>query len=308
MKQHLEQSGSKPALPDPYQRVTDRIIALLDRGTVPWQKPWNTATGPPANFSTGKCYRGINILLLGLEAKPSAWWMTYRQALERGGQVRKGEHGTRILKYGTTKQKEDAPESAGAKSTRPRLFLREFTVFNACQIDGIEFPPVSTRASLPQDQRIASAEAVFKRMPCAPAFREGSSIKACYNPAIDRVEMPGFGSFQTPEAYYSVLFHELVHSTGHQSRLARPTLMGAHNFADHAYSKEELVAEMGAAMLTSEIGIPTDGLELSASYLQSWLRVLKVKEHRRWIVEAAGQAAKATDFILGRTWENPETD
>lgn len=293
---------------DPYHCVTERIIELLDRGAVPWRKPWDAATGPPANFSTGKCYRGINILLLGLEAKPSAWWMTYRQAIERGGQVRKGEHGTRILKYGAAKPKDGIQEPTGSKSNRPRLFLREFTVFNACQIDGVEFPPASSRVPLSQDQRIADAEAVFKNMPSAPVFREGSSRQACYIPGIDRVEMPSFGSFQSPETYYSVLFHELVHSTGHQSRLARSTLMGAHNFADHAYSKEELVAEMGAAMLTSEIGFPADGMEMSASYLQSWLRVLKVKEHRRWIVEAAGQAAKATDFILGRAWESPETD
>lgn len=304
-------SSTKPSgtAVDIHQQVTDRILELLERGAVPWQKPWDTRTGPPSNFSTGKPYQGINILLLGMASRPSRWWMTYKQALERGGQVRKGERGTSIVKYGPAKPRQDPTDHSddSPASTRTRMFLKAFTVFNACQIDGIEFPPDLPGDIRDRNQRIEEAERIVRYMPMPPAIREGQSVRAFYIPEEDHVEMPEIGRFHSPESYYSTLFHELVHSTGHRTRLARPSLMSFGNFADHAYSKEELVAEIGAALLASETGLVTDDLESSASYIQSWLRVLQSKEHRRWIVEAAGSAAKAVNFITRRgISENPD--
>lgn len=303
MKTHTA-NGAIGAPGDVYQRVTDKILELLERGTVPWLKPWDSRAGTPANFTSGKAYQGINILLLGMEGRPSRWWMTYRQALERGGQVRKGERGTHIVKYGAAKPKDEGSEAEESiKTVKTRLFLKEFTVFNACQIDGIEFPPELPDRARSSDQRIEQVERIVRDMPTPPVIREGTTIRAHYNPVNDHVEMPDFGRFESPEAFYSTLFHELVHATGHTCRLARASLLACKDFADHAYSKEELVAEMGVALLATETGIVSDGYEASASYLQSWLKVLKVNEHRRWIIDAAGQAAKAVNFITRRNEE-----
>ena len=285
---------------DPYERVTNRILEHLDNGTVPWHRPWDAHVGAPANMTSGRTYQGINIFLLGMECRPSPWWMTYRQAIERGGQVRKGERGTRIVKVGVIKPKKEESElTVGSK----RQFLREYTVFNACQIYGIEFPEMPQREPLPQEKRIEKAESLLSTMPSPLKLVEGKGIKACYSPYTDRVSLPAFGRFESPEAFYGTLYHELIHSTGHQSRLARTSLLSLNTFGDHEYSKEELVAEMGAAMLLAEVGIVTDDHKESANYLASWMKVLNVKEHRRWIVEAASQASKAADFILGRTRE-----
>lgn len=286
---------------DVHRQVTERIIALLERGTVPWQSPWDAETGPPANLVSGRPYQGINALLLGIEGRPSPWWMTYRQALAYGGNVRRGERGTRVVKYGQAKPREKTEtEDSGRAKARPRMFLREFTVFNASQIEGIEFPPEASRPRLDEGERVARAESVIQQMASPPFLSEGRWSKACYVPSEDEVRMPSFGTFRSAAAYYSVLFHEYCHSTGHPCRLARQSLMAFREFGDHAYSKEELVAEMGAALLSTELGLVDDAHEASASYLQAWLGVLKVRENRRWIVEAAGLASKAVDRILGR--------
>lgn len=283
---------------DPYQTVTNLIIEHLERGVVPWRCPWQREVGIPRNFHTGKTYNGVNVLLLGLRHMPSPYWLTFRQAQERGGHVRKGERGAHVIKVGESKSSEEEGADAPALPQHKRLFLREFTVFNATQIEGIEFPATLGIPALSPNERIEAAEQVVAEMQLSPVIQEGMSTVACYRMATDTVHMPIIASFESAEAYYLTLFHELIHSSGHPKRLNRESLIKHDGFGGKVYSQEELVAEMGAAFLGMETHIVTDSHEQSAAYLQSWLGVLRVKEHKRWIIHAASQASKAASFIL----------
>ncbi len=285
---------------DPYQAVTDLILEHLERGVVPWRCPWQREVGIPRNFHTGKTYNGINVLLLGLRHMPSPYWLTFRQAQERGGHVRKGEHGAHVIKVGESKSSSPDEVEATDEPRRKRLFLREYTVFNAVQIEGIDFPPVNPIPQLPASERIEAAEQIVAEMSNPPSIHEGASTMACYRLQTDTVQMPPFGSFESAEAYYLTLFHELIHATGHPDRLNRESLLKHDGFGGKVYSQEELVAEMGAAFLGMETHIVSDAHEQSASYLQSWLDVLRVKEHKRWIIQAAAQATKAANYIQNR--------
>ena len=289
-----------PPRPDPYQQVTDLIIEHLEKGVVPWRCPWNREVGRPRNFHSGHPYQGVNVVLLGCRFAASPWWMTYRQALERGGHVRKGERGAMVVKFGTFKLKESAPASSDDGKQRKGMFLRSYTVFNAMQIEGIQFPESATGPALSTEERNAKAESFVAAMPQCPVIHYGRGSRACYRPTLDEIEMPPFASFESGESYYGTLFHELGHATGHASRLNRYSLTKHDNFGGQVYSQEELVAEMTAAFVGMEADIVRDRHEQSAAYLNGWLTVLKAKDHRSWIVQAASQAARAANFILGR--------
>ncbi len=289
---------------DPYQAVTDLILEHLEKGTVPWRCPWNREVGRPCNFQSGKPYRGINALLLGWRHCGSPWWLTYRQAQERGGQVRKGERGAMVVKYGTFNAKDSPPDGGEAPaegaSKRKLGYLRTFTVFNATQIDGITFPAADPKQPLATWQRKEQADAIIAGMPNPPSISEKDITRACYSVGKDEVTVPLLNKFESVEAYYATVFHEICHSTGHRTRLDRDTLTQHDEFGGPDYSREELVAEMGAAFLGMEADIALDRHEQSAAYLNGWLSALKAKEHRKWIVQAAAQAAKAADYILNR--------
>lgn len=287
---------------DPYQRVTQLILEKLAQGVAPWRCPWRREVGVPRNFHTGRTYNGINVLLLGLRHLPSPYWLTFRQVKERGGHVRKGEHGAHVIKVGESKATtlDDAQAEEVAPVRRKRLYLREYTVFNAVQIEGIDFPPPSTIPQLPMSERIEAAEKIVAGMPSPPSIHEGSRTMACYRLHTDTVQMPPYGSFESAEAYHLTLFHELVHATGHPDRLNRESLIKHDGFGGQVYSQEELVAEMGAAFLGMEAHIVSDDHEQSAAYLQSWLEVLRVKENSHWIIQASSHATKAANFILNR--------
>jgi antirestriction protein ArdC len=289
---------------DPYQAVTDLIIEHLERGVVPWHCPWQREVGIPRNFDTGKNYNGVNVLLLGLRHMPSPYWLTYRQAQERGGYVRKGEHGAHIIKVGQSKSSsssEDGVSDNPAQPERRRQYLREYTVFNATQIEGIEFPATTAIPRLSPNDRVEAADQIVAEMQIPPTIQEGKSTAAYYRLATDTVQMPAHASFESAETYYLTLFHELIHATGHPKRLNRESLIKHDGFGGKVYSQEELVAEMGAAFLSMETHLVSDAHEKSAAYLQSWLAVLRVKENKRWIIQAASQASKAASFILNRT-------
>ncbi|MBK1883529.1 DUF1738 domain-containing protein [Luteolibacter pohnpeiensis] len=277
-----------------HERVTARIIERLEEGVVPWHSPHTATVGFPANYQSGKPYRGINVMLLAMAGYTSPWFMTYKQAQERGGQVRKGEKGYLVVKFGTyAKEVEDGLEEQ-------RKFLRQYTAFNASQIDGIEFPEPILPEFTPS-QRTGAAACIVKNMPNPPAIHEGRSVRTCYDPANDAVEIPHRSHFESEERFYKSLFHELVHSTGSAKRLARKTLLdnrGVSMSDKTIYSKEELVTEIGAAFLCAQAGIVIDDHENSAAYIQSWLRVLKAPSNQRMIIEAAGQAQKAVDYIM----------
>ena len=289
----------QPARTDPYQLVTDTILAHLERGTVPWRCPWNRTTGRPRNFHTGREYQGVNVLLLGLLHFPSPWWMTFRQANESGGCIRKGERGALVMKFG--RYDKAVKNGDGTEDKKTTLFLKSYRVFNSTQIDGIEFPPIQSSSQLDASQRIARAEQIVAQMPQPPTISEGRTTRASYCRQSDTIEMPAFARFDSPEEFHLTLFHEVIHAVGHESRLARKGVTESDGFGGKTYSQEELVAEMGAAFLGMEAGIVRDQHEQSAAYLQAWLDTLRVQEHRRWIVQAANHAGRSADFVLGRS-------
>jgi antirestriction protein ArdC len=293
-------SEAKKERRDVYQLVTDTIIDHLEEGIVPWRCPWNPQFGKPRNFHTGKTYRGINLMLLSLRRFASPFWLTFNQIKALGGSVRKGERGSIVVKYGSfqSKPEMDAAADVGGKPKK-RLFLKEYVVFNAMQTDGIAFPALTEREAMPENRRIEKAEQIVANMPQPPIIMQGQRGMAAYKPSTDTVFMPPFGAFATAEDYHLTLFHECIHATGHESRLNRKTLVDHDGFGGKVYSQEELVAEMGAAFLGLEADIVQDNNLNAAAYIQHWLDVLREPDHKRWLVKASNQAARAADFILG---------
>jgi antirestriction protein ArdC len=281
-----------------YEIITERILGKLEEGTVPWRKPWQGGeAGMPRNLPTGHPYRGINVFLLAAAGYASPYWLTFRQARQRGGSVRSGEHGTPVVFWKWHHAQEQDAEN---RRTRRRIpFLRYYTVFNLEQCDGV-FVPVTSMPPQREFSPIQRCDDVVAGMPDAPAIQM-RRMQAAYLPAHDTVTMPARGAFESAEAYYATLFHELAHATGHVRRLGRPAVMDSVAFGSHDYSKEELVAEMGAAFLCGYAGIETATLENAAAYIDSWLRVLRGDS--RLVVQAATHAQKAADFILGCTSE-----
>lgn len=279
-----------------YEMVNERILAALESGVAPWRRPW-AVRGGPRNLHSGKPYRGINTFLLGLAPYDSPWWLTYKQATELGGTVRKGEKSSVAVfwKLDTIRDKE-----TGEEKRVP--ILRYFRVFNLEQCENVRMPRgraelVSTTAELGEPERIAAAEAIIGAYP-GPRIEHGGG-RAYYSPATDTVTVPDLNRFESAHSYYATMFHELGHSTGHASRLDRfGDKWAEHKFGSPTYAREELVAEMTAAYLCGETGILPSTLEQTAAYLDSWRKAIKADV--RALVVAAGQAQKAADLILGR--------
>lgn len=280
---------------DVYQAVTDKILAALEQGKVPWRKPFKSSFSPiPVNFTTGKAYRGINVFLLNLAAwqlgYPKNAWLTYKQAKDLGGNVKKGETSELILFW---KSRSISEESDGeTEATEKVVYVaRAYNVFNIQQCEGID-PESEVLAEVPQ---IGSAADVYANYPAIkPELLPGT--KAVYIPARDQVRIPTIQDFKSLAEYYATLFHELIHSTGHESRLNREGIAKANRSDEIRYAQEELVAEMGAAFLCALTGIETHDLTTnSTAYLQSWLEIFK--QDKTMIVKAASQAQKAVDFI-----------
>lgn len=271
-----------------YEIVTSRILAELEKGQVPWRKPWRTL--PPANLISKKPYRGINVFLLALAGFGSQYWLTYRQAQALGGNVRKGEHGAKIVFWKCGRFETETAD--GETEERKSAFLRYYTVFNLEQTEGLR-----ALLALPPAFPIESAESIAAGMPNPPAFEQDS--RAAYIPSRDTVTMPSRTAFDSQAEYYSTLFHELTHSTGHAKRLAREGFDTPQKFGSESYSREELIAEMGSAMLCGIAGIEQATINNSAAYLQSWIKRLKADS--RLVVSAASAAQKAADYIRGET-------
>jgi antirestriction protein ArdC len=271
-----------------YEIVTERILAELEKGQVPWRKPWRTL--PPANLISKKPYRGINVFLLALQGYGSQYWLTFNQAKQLGGNVRKGEHGTKIVFWRFDRYETETAE--GEIEEHKSAFLRYYTVFNLEQTEGLK-----ALLALPPAFPIESAEAMAKGMPNPPAFEQGS--QAAYLPSTDTVTMPSRTAFESQAEYYSTLFHELTHSTGHAKRLAREGFDAPQRFGSESYSREELIAEMGSAMLCGVAGIEQATLSNSAAYLNSW--IARLKADSRLVVSAASAAQKAADYIRGES-------
>jgi antirestriction protein ArdC len=280
---------------DVYQLVTDRICELLEKGVVPWQRPWKSSEALPKNLLSKREYRGLNVFLLNSLCYPSPYFLTFKQAQEMGAHIRKGEKSCPVI-FWKWLEKENA--ETGEIEEIP--FLRYYSVFNVAQCDGLPADkiPIAETPERPFNV-ISTAQAIVANMPRKPAIQHRET-RAYYRPSADLVNMPQPGLFNSDEGYYATLFHELVHSTGHQSRLNRSGVTELNNFGSHSYSKEELCAEMGAAFLCSHAGIIERTLENSAAYIDGWLQ--RLCDDRKLVVLAAAQAQKASDFILDRSF------
>ena len=278
---------------DVYRLITDRIVTLLDAGTVPWQKPWNAATALPRNLVTGKAYRGINVFLLGTQHYTSPFWVTFQQCKARRGSVKRGEKSTPVV-FWKVSEYVTKDEDTGAEDIRKGFLLRYYNVFNVEQCQRLTYPSI---APMPNDiEPLVACEHIVGNMPHAPLIRHGEP-QAYYSPAADMINMPQRHLFHSSEEYYSTLFHEIVHSSGHAARLNRRTLTDLCPFGSTNYSAEELCAEMGAAYLCGIAGIANRTLDNSAAYIQGWLA--KLKRDPKVLVQAAAHAQKAVDYITG---------
>ena len=270
-----------------YDRITERIVSLLSQGTVPWHKPWHVQTGLPRNLITQKPYRGINVFLLMTMNYESPNWLTLRQANAMGGQIKPGEKSCPVVFWKPMKVTDKE-----TKEEKKIPFLRLYHVFNVSQCTGLKnIPPADESAFI----QTLPAELVAN-MPQRPVIKHGMNA-AYYSPTSDVVGMPDSNRFKTADHYHATLFHELVHSTGHEQRLKRASIMERNGYGSDPYAKEELIAEMGSAFLCGYAGIEDRTIDSSAAYLEGWLKQLK--EDKTLIVHAAAQAQKAADFILG---------
>src|SRR6266446_9179399 len=257
--------GMVPHVDTPYQVMTDRILSLLEQGTVPWQQPWHAEQGQPRNLFSQRPYHGVNLWLLGSMGYALPFWCTFNQAKAAGGRVKRGEHGVPVVFWKVYRKANEA----GQEETR--FVLQYFTVFNAAQLDGVALPAITpvVHAHTP----IERCETLVEHMPQRPIIRHAGG-RAYYQPLADVVTMPPPHTFTSPERYYSTLFHELAHSTGHPSRLSRKTLTDLCPFGSTNYSKEELVAEMTATYLCGVCGIANATIDHSAAYITGWLQAL----------------------------------
>jgi antirestriction protein ArdC len=271
-----------------YQIVTEKIIAQLEQGVAPWQKPWQTDV--PMNLISQKEYRGLNVFLLASQGYSSRYWLTYAQASKLGGNVKRGEHGSTVVFWKFDKY--DSKDADGETTEKTSAILRYYTVFNLEQTEGIadKLGLTSNAARVPN---IEACDQIVSQMPNPPAREQ--SDRAWYRPSTDCVGMPAKDAFNSPEAYYATLFHELTHSTGHRSRVGRDGIENLNEFGSESYSKEELVAELGASMLCGVTGISPAVIQNSAAYLQCWIE--RLKGDSKLIVSAASSAQKAADYI-----------
>lgn len=285
---------------DVYEMVTNRIIDLLEAGTVPWQKPW-TEAGVPMNLISKRPYRGINLwLLLSLNYERNLF-LTWDQLKKIGGSVNKDQHGHIVVFWKNVKKQPEELDGKGNPKTVP--MLRYYKVFNIEQCRDVPQDMVPQMVNEEVDP-ILECEAVIKGMPGCPVIKHKEQ-KAFYHIEQDFINMPKKKSFKGMEAYYSTLFHELVHSTGSEKRLGRKSITEMKEFGSEPYTIEELIAELGASYLNSFKGILDKEIQNSVAYIDGWLE--KLKNDKRFIVQASGQAQRAVDHILNLSSQNEES-
>jgi antirestriction protein ArdC len=298
MARNTKATRSNVERADIYQEVTDQIIEMLEQGVRPWSPRWASAAASFPLRSCGKNYQGINILLLWAQSMArgyaNPYWMTFKQALELGANVRKGERGTRIVYAGSISRKDESGQAAEDDSERRISFLKRYTVFNVEQIEGLpegQFPTPGPNIQN-RDDRDPQLDALFRTYGVKIIEKDGGAF---YSPATDSITMPRFESFTSGNAFFATLAHEAVHSTGHRDRLDRETL---HKYGTSTAirAKEELCAEIGAAFLCAALGMESTEREDHAAYLANWLTVLR--GDKRAIFQAATAAQAASDFIL----------
>lgn len=278
-----------------YELVTSKILDALKQGVIPWKKPWHIERNVPISLTTGKPYRGVNNLLLGVAPFTDHRWLTLRQLNELGGSLRNGERSTLVVFW---KFPERTSEEEGAMKSAP--ILRYYKVFNAEQVEGLNLPDLPKSQEAQPKDRCQKAELLIQCMQDPPVIREEGSA-AWYKPSQDLIQVPKLEHFNTTDQFYTTLFHELGHATGHAKRLNRSGVTEQIHFGSGDYSREELVAELTAAFCAAEVGLDNSIIADSASYIHSWLTVLR--NDPKAVVIAAAQAQKATDYIKGVTYQ-----
>jgi antirestriction protein ArdC len=275
-------------MPNVYEIVTQQVIKSLESGVAPWRKPWSSAM--PCNLISQKPYRGLNVFMLATAGFESKYWLTLNQANKIGGRIKAGSKSHLVTFWNVGQEKINAKTG---RLQKPFL-LRYYRVFNLCQTEGIDLPRAVFELNKRNEfEAVEAAESLAESMPNPPAFEQSDA--AWYSPGRDCVGLPARSLFHSPAEYYSTLFHELGHSTGHANRLHRENFDNPSHFGSESYSKEELIAEMTAAFLCGLSGIERQTLENSASYLQNWISRLKADS--KLILSAASAAQKAADYI-----------
>jgi antirestriction protein ArdC len=285
---------------DVYDKITNQIVAELEKGVRPWHKPWNAehAAGRITRplRANGIPYQGINVLMLWSAALDKGYaapiWMTFKQALELKANVRKGEHGSLVV-YADKIIRTETNTDTGEQSEHAIPFMKGYTVFNVEQIDGL--PEHYYAKPAPRGETVQRIECVEKFFAATGATVRHGGNRAFYSPTSDHVQMPPFESFRDAQSYYATLAHEGTHWTRHPSRLSRD--FGRKRFGDEGYAVEELVAELGSAFLCADLELTPEVRDDHASYIASWIKVLK--NDKRAIFSAASHAQRAADFLHG---------
>ncbi|WP_161492708.1 MULTISPECIES: ArdC family protein [Spirosoma] len=292
---------------DHFAEVTERIIKSLEHGVVPWHQPWGFIE-PAQNHFTGHKYRGINQLLMLITNYETPYFATIRQINEAGGRVKKGAKSSAVYfhdciykdaKTGARLNEEEARArlKAGDKNVSKYPYIRLFPVFNMQDVEGCPVKPVSHKGNSENQEIAVCADFVTGLNLGEKLLNSPTSGQAYYSKSKDRILMPELSRFESSEHYYATLYHELTHFTGHASRLNRATLTDALKFGDTNYSKEELVAELGACFLCNRHGINTASVEdNAASYIQGWLT--KLRKDKRFVWDAASEAQAAFTFLM----------
>jgi antirestriction protein ArdC len=281
-----------------YSEVTSRILADLEAGAAPWVKPWRALghAGQPRNGATNRPYSGVNVVLIWQACQANIWtdyrFVTFKQALELGGNVKKGEKGTKIYFVSTIERTEEGEAGEDGKIRRIP-FLKEYTVFNVAQCEGLRLDAIAAPAT--EAERDTLADEFLAAT--GAAIVEGSG-EAYYRPGTDQIAVPHLAAFKSREHFYCTMFHELGHWTGAKHRLARDF---SGRFGSQAYAGEELVAELTAAFLCAEFGI--DGDLRHAGYIEHWTKLLRSDE--RAFFTAASAAQKAADYLRGLALAEP---
>ena len=274
---------------DIYEMVTDRIIEQLEKGYIPWQKPWTGVHDGAYNRISNKPYSLLNQMLLSKTGE----YATFKQWTELGGHIRKGEK-AEIVTFCKIQQIEEENDN-GEKIIKQLPLLRYYNVFHISQVEGVEPKSID----LNELQPIEEAERIKTEYMQREHIKilEKVTDKAFYSPSLDYIQVPCKEQYQNIEEFYSTLFHEMTHSTGHKNRLDREDVKDCMYFGSENYSKEELCAELGSAFLINKLGIASSkSFNNSTAYIQSWLRVLK--NDKKFIISASSRAEKAVKYIL----------
>ncbi|MEM9928712.1 MAG: zincin-like metallopeptidase domain-containing protein [Bacteroidota bacterium] len=289
---------------DVYQLVTDIILEKLEQGVIPWKQRWS-AQGPAANYVSKKPYRGINALLLNSLGLAQPYFLTFRQAKQLGGHIQKGAKSLPVVywqwyfwhKETGRKLTEEEAQALPSKEVERKAFLRYYRVFPIQDTEGITLELSQTNSSSLDEDKLIRGFQPLHSMPHPVAVKTQSNTPF-YHPRHDYINMPAMNTSASEEAYFHVLYHEITHSVGHAKRLNRSSVTDPQPFGSWIYSKEELIAEMGAGFLSNLMDLQSETeLTDATAYIQGWLKVLR--NDKRFVIEAAQQAQRAADYILG---------